>query len=156
MAIGEEDGGGGVIEPDLPRPPNPFLDLEPDLPRPPNPFFGGEAPIVTTMAIGEEDGGGGTILPPPPTDILPPSPVAPPAPVNPIFTPAPQPPVDTTPVQGRTYGAYSGTPMGPTNSIRPFTPYVPYTPPAQDEGIRSLITDQDFVSGPRTSVFKRS
>ncbi len=143
MAIGEEDGGG-LIEPDRPRPPNPFL--------PP----GGEAPIVTTLAMGEEDGGGGTILPPPPTDILPPSPVAPPAPVNPIFTPAPQPPVDTTPVQGRTYGAYSGTPMGPTNSIRPFTPYVPYTPPAQDEGIRSLITDQDFVSGPRTSVFKRS
>jgi len=164
-AMGEEDGGGGVIEPDLPRPPNPFFGPEgpllttmamgeedDGLPIPEKPPFGD----LTTMAMGEEDGGGGTILPPPPTDILPPSPVAPPAPVNPIFTPAPQPPVDTTPVQGRTYGAYSGTPMGPTNSIRPFTPYVPYTPPAQDEGIRSLITDQDFVSGPRTSVFKRS
>ena len=167
MAIGEEDGGG-LIEPDPPRPPNPFLDLE--LPIATTmamgeedggmPFLppGREAPIVTTMAMGEEDGGGGTILPPPPTDILPPSPVAPPAPVNPIFTPAPPPPVDTTPVQGRTYGAYSGTPMGPTNSIQPFTPYMP-PQPTQGPDLQSLITDTDFyanMSGPRTSVFQRS
>ena len=141
MAIGEEDGEG-LMPP--PRPPNPFFDLIPDLPRPPNPFFDLEPPMATTMALGEEDGG------------MPfPAPVTPLPVVNPVFTPLP---VDTTPVQGRTYGAYSGTPMGPTNSIQPFTPYMP---PQQAQGpdLQSLITDTDYFlnnSGPRSSVFKRS
>ena len=141
MAMGEEDGGG-LMPP--PRPPNPFLDLEPDLPRPPNPFLDLEPPMATTMAMGEEDGG------------MPfPAPVTPSPVVNPVFTPLP---VDTTPVQGRTYGAYSGTPMGPTNSIQPFAPYMP---PQQAQGpdLQSLITDTDYFlnnSGPRSSVFRRS
>lgn len=135
MAIGEED--------------TPFL--EPDMGE----IFDPGGGMATTQAMGEEDGG----MPlPPGVDPMFPAPVVTPSPVNPVFTPAPQPPVDTTPVQGRTYGAYSGTPMGPTNSIQPFTPYMP---PQQAQGpdLQSLITDTDYFlnnSGPRTSVFKRS
>ena len=122
MAIGEEDGGG-LIEPDPPRPPNPFLDLEP--PMATTMAMGEEdAPFAeptieeiadrlgwvdspTTMAVGEEDGG----MPDTPgVDLMRPVPDAPvfslppgvdpmfpapvtPSPVNPVFTPAPPPPV---------------------------------------------------------------
>ena len=99
---------------------------------------------------------------PPGVDPMLPAPVTPPPVVNPVFTPSPDntafTPPPPPPVEGRTYGAYSGTPMGPTNSIQPFTPYMP---PQQAQGpdLQSLITDTDYLlnnSGPRTSVFQRS
>lgn len=174
MAMGEEDGGGGVIEPDLPRPPNPFLDLEPPmattqamgeedggLPIP-------EKPIgdLTTMAMGEEDGGGAFPLPPP-SQIDPPmfQPVTPPP--NTGYTPPPVVAPEFAPLpvapglpqggsQGRTYGAYSQAGQQAGNTLQPFTPY---TPPQQNEGIRSLIDEPVSYlteSGPRSSVFRRS
>ena len=152
---------GEGLMPDLPRPPNPFLDLEvmPDFIDPMIP----EGPDYTPP----------TVIPP---VVVPPNtgttfPVAPDAgsfldfyndqpPVNaPVFSPGPvAPPVYQPQTQGRTYGALSGTPMGPTNSIQPFTPYMP---PQQGQGadIQSLISDTDYFlnnSAPRTSVFKRS
>ena len=175
LAMGEEDGGGGVIEPDLPRPPNPFLGLEPDtfttmakgeedgglLPIPENPI--GD---LTTMAMGEEDGGGGFLLPPP-SQIDPPmfQPVTPPP--NTGYTPPPVVVPEFDPLQvapglpqgdfrGRTYGAYSQAGQLGGTTLRPFTPYMP---PQQNEGIRSLIDEPVSYlteSGPRSSVFRRS
>lgn len=166
MALGEEDGGG------LMPPLNPFekflLDSFPD--------------STTTTALGEEDGGMplppgvDPMVPVPDTPVvsLPPGvdPMFPAPVVNPVFTPSPVVnPVFTSspdntaftpppppPGQGRTYGAYSGTPMGPTNSIQPFTPYMA-PQPAESPDLQSLITDTDYFlnnSAPRTSVFKRS
>lgn len=173
MAMGEEDGGGGVIEPDLPRPPNPFLGLEPDtfttmaageedggLPIP-------EKPIgdLTTMAMGEEDGGGPSPLPPPSLDppmfqpVTPPpnTGYTPPPVVAPEFAPLPVAPgLPQGGSQGRTYGAYSQAGQLGGTTLQPFTPY---TPPQQNEGIRSLIDGPVSYlteSGPRSSVFRRS
>jgi hypothetical protein len=164
MAMGEEDGGGLM----------------------PPPGGGPGEGQLTTMAMGEEEGEG--LMPDPPrppnTGYTPPTPpvvvppntgYTPPAapdagsfldfyndqpPVNaPVFSPGPvAPPVYQPQTQGRTYGAYSGTPMGPTNSIQPFTPYMA-PQPAQGPNLQSLITDTDYFlnnSAPRTSVFKRS
>jgi len=180
MAMGEEDGGG-LIEPDMPRPPNPFLGLEPDtfttmamgeeeggLPLPKEP--GGE---LTTMAMGEEDGGlpfpppeNPVIAPPPDTGYTPPAmPDAgsfldmynPPSVVGPEFSPLPvAPALPQGGSQGRTYGAYSQAGQQAGTTMQPFTPY---TPPPQNEGIRSLIDEPVSYlteSGPRSSVFRRS
>ena len=164
MAMGEEEGEG--LMPDPPRPPNPFLDLEvmPDFIDPMIPEGPGYTP-PTDIPF--------TDIPP---VVVPPNtgytfPVAPDAgsfldfynnqpPVNaPVFSPGPvAPPVYQPPTQGRTYGASSGTPRGPTNSIQPFTPYMP-PQQAQDADLQSLISDTDYFlnnSAPRTSVFKRS
>ena len=173
MAMGEEDGGGGVIEPDLPRPPNPFLDLEPDtfttmamgeedggLPIPEKPIGN-----LTTMAMGEEDGGGPSPLPPPSLDppmfppVTPPpnTGYTPPPVVAPEFAPLPVAPgLPQGGSQGRTYGAYSQAGQLGGTTLQPFTPY---TPPQQNEGIRSLIDGPVSYlteSGPRSSVFRRS
>lgn len=171
MAVGEEEGGG-LIEPDLPRPPNPFLDLEP--------------PMATTMAMGEEDGGlpfpppENPVIPPPMVDPPIPQPIAPPSNtgytppampdagsfldmynppsvVGPEFSPLPvAPDLPQGGSQGRTYGAYSQAGQQAGTTMQPFTPY---TPPPQNEGIRSLIDEPVSYlteSGPRSSVFRRS
>ena len=138
MAIGEEDTP--FLEPDM--------DDMDDIfgPRP------GVDPVPDTPVFSL----------PPGVDPMVPAPVTPSPVVNPVFTPSPVntafTPPPPPPVEGRTYGAYSGTPMGPTNSIQPFTPYMP---PQQAQGpdLQSLITDTDYLlnnSGPRTSVFQRS
>ncbi len=167
MAMGEEEGG-------LPLPKEP----------------GGE---LTTMAMGEEDGG--LPFPPPENPVIPPpsidppisQPIAPPpntgytppampdagsfldmynppSVVGPEFSPLPvAPDLPQGGSQGRTYGAYSQAGQQAGTTMQPFTPY---TPPPQNEGIRSLIQRDDFnidepvsyltESGPRSSVFRRS
>ena len=160
MAMGEEEGG-------LPLPKDP----------------GGE---LTTMAMGEEDGGlpfpppENPVIPPPSIDPPIPQPIAPPpntgyAPpampdagsfldmynppsvVGPEFSPLPvAPDLPQGGSQGRTYGAYSQAGQQAGTTMQPFTPY---TPPPQNEGIRSLIDEPVSYlteSGPRSSVFRRS
>jgi len=157
FAVGEEDGGGSMppLSPDMAttaaigEEDTPFL--EPDMddifgPRP------GVDPVPDTPVVSLPPGVDPTVPAPfTPSPVV--NPVFTPSPVNTAFTPPPPPPVE-----GRTYGAYSGTPMGPTNSIQPFTPYMP---PQQAQGpdLQSLITDTNYFlnnSGPHTSVFKRS
>ena len=160
MAMGEEEGG-------LPLPKDP----------------GGE---LTTMAMGEEDGGlpfpppENPVIPPPSIDPPIPQPIAPPpntgytppampdagsfldmynppSVVGPEFSPLPvAPDLPQGGSQGRTYGAYSQAGQQAGTTMQPFTPY---TPPPQNEGIRSLIDEPVSYlteSGPRSSVFRRS
>ncbi len=143
MAVGEEDGGMPPppgVDPMVPVPDTPGVDFTlpvRDFSLPPgvDPMF--PAPVVNPVFT--------------PSPVV--NPVFTPSPDNTAFTPPPPPPG-----QGRTYGAYSGTPMGPTNSIQPFTPYMA-PQPAESPDLQSLITDTDYFlnnSAPRTSVFKRS
>tara|TARA_R110000796_G_scaffold153832_1_gene270401 strand:- start:108 stop:992 length:885 start_codon:yes stop_codon:yes gene_type:complete len=121
---------------------NPFFDMPLESPFANN-------PNAFTRAIGE-DGGSGNLFQGP-------QPVVPGAGLT--FSPRPlTAPVQEQPIEGRTYGMYSNTPAFQTNSIQPFTPYMP-PQQAQSSGVESLITDTDFYannSAPRTSVFKRN
>jgi hypothetical protein len=146
MAIGEEDGG---------MPPFPGVDLRSPVPDAPGVDF--TLPVRNAPGFSLPPGVDPMFPAPVVNPVFTPSPV-----VNPVFTPSPDntafTPPPPPPVEGRTYGAYSGTPMGPTNSIQPFTPYMA-PQPAQGPDLQSLITDTDYFlnnSGPRTSIFQRS
>lgn len=140
MMVGEEDGGGGS-EPVAPAAPllrsNPFFDMPLQPVESPNPN-----PNAFTRAIGENGGGGNFFQGPRPVVLGEPL-----RPTNQLVAP-----VKTPSIEGRTYGMYSNTPVFETNSIQPFTPYMP-PQQAQSSGIESLVQNN---SAPRTSVFKRS
>ena len=146
MMVGEEDGGGGSepitpAAPDTPSAPllrsNPFFDMPLQPVESPYPN-----PNAFTRAMGENGGGGNVFqaqLPVVHGESL--------RPANQLAAP-----VKMRPIEGRTYGMYSNTPVLETNSIQPFTPYIA-PQQLQSSGIESLVQNN---SAPRTSVFKRS
>ena len=140
------DGGGGSepitpAAPDTPSAPllrsNPFFDMPLQPVESPYPN-----PNAFTRAMGENGGGGNVFqaqLPVVHGESL--------RPANQLAAP-----VKMRPIEGRTYGMYSNTPVLETNSIQPFTPYIA-PQQLQSSGIESLVQNN---SAPRTSVFKRS
>jgi len=140
----KRDFGDEPMFPETPAPPtapllrsNPFFDMPLQPVESPYPN-----PNAFTRAVGENGGGGNLFqsqLPVVPGESL--------RPTNQLAAP-----VKMRPIEGRTYGMYSNTPVLETNSIQPFTPYIA-PQQLQSSGIESLVQNN---SAPRTSVFKRS